>query len=320
MLISAQRIAAHCALTLIVVGAHSLTVASQEPVHATAMEVTHGKPYVMVMVNERGPFRFIVDTGTGGQAVVTPEFAEELELYEEGEAHLNDPTGQGGQKAPLVAIDSLSFAGVEFEDVKAVVHKLPNADGQCVGMLGFPLFRDTLLTLDYPNRRLTMGRGELEQDGERTVFPFRMPDGVPVIALTVGDLRVDAQIDSGGAGLSLPEQIAARLKYSEQPQLFAKGQSLSTRFDIRAGKLVPDVRLGDFTLDQPWVEINAAFPLANFGAAALQYFTVTFDQRNQLLRFAGSNKHIKLGITPAPMNLVNQPSVQSADVKLVPVD
>jgi len=283
------------------------------------MEVLHGKPYVMVMVNGKGPFRFIVDTGTGGQAVVTPEFAEQLELEEEGEARLSDPTGQGGQNAPLVVIDSLRFAGVEFADVKAVVHNVPHADGLCMGMLGFPLFRDYLLTLDYPNLRLTMERGQLEEDGERTVMPFRMPDGVPVTTLEVGKLRVEAQIDSGGAGLSLPEQIAARLKYSETPQLFAKGQSLSTRFEIKVGKLIPDVRLGDYTLDQPWIEINAAFPLANFGAVPLQYFTVTFDQRNQLLRLAGPHKHIKLGITPVPMNLVHQPSVQAADAKLVPV-
>jgi hypothetical protein len=297
----------------------TLPLGSEEPVHSTVMEVLHGKPYVMVMVNGMGPFRFIVDTGTGGQAVITPEFAEQLELEEEGEALLNDPTGQGSQKVPFVAIDSLSFAGVEFGDVKAVVHRLSNTDGPCVGMLGFPLFRDYLLTLDYPNLRLRMDKGQLEQDGGQTVVPFRMPEGVPVTTLEVGNLRVDAQIDSGGAGLSLPEQIASRLKFSETPRLFAKGQSLSTRFEIKVGKLVPDIRLGDFTLNQPWVEINAAFPLANFGAVPLQYFTVTFDQRNQLLRLAGPHKHIKLGITPVPMNLMNQPSVQSADAKLVPV-
>ena len=35
-------------------------------VHSTSMEVTHGRPYVMVTINGRGPFRFIIDTGTGG--------------------------------------------------------------------------------------------------------------------------------------------------------------------------------------------------------------------------------------------------------------
>jgi predicted aspartyl protease len=59
------------------------------------MEVIHGKPYVMVMVNGKGPFRFIIDTGTGGQAIVTSELASQLALPFAGEARLNDPTGKG---------------------------------------------------------------------------------------------------------------------------------------------------------------------------------------------------------------------------------
>ena len=53
---------------------------SQDPVYSTHMEVVRGKPYVMVMVNDRGPFRFLVDTGTGGQAIVTMELADQLQL------------------------------------------------------------------------------------------------------------------------------------------------------------------------------------------------------------------------------------------------
>jgi hypothetical protein len=48
------------------------------------MEVLHGKPYVMVKVNGHGPFRFILDTGTGGDAFVTPELASLLDLPEAG--------------------------------------------------------------------------------------------------------------------------------------------------------------------------------------------------------------------------------------------
>ena len=43
--------------------------------HSAPMEVLHGKPYVMVRINGKGPFRFILDTGTGGDAIVTPELA-----------------------------------------------------------------------------------------------------------------------------------------------------------------------------------------------------------------------------------------------------
>jgi len=289
-----------------------------DQVHSTYMEVTHGKPYVMVIINGKGPFRFIVDTGTGGDAIVTSELAHQLELPVVGEARLNDPTGQGGQTAPVRKLDTLRVAGVEFYSVKAIEHALPVDDGACQGMLGFTLFRDFLFTLDYVNGRLVLAEGELTPDGEKSVLPFRMPDGVPVARLKIGNRDIEALIDSGGAGLSLPERLIPQLRLSAQPTLFGRGESLSTRFQIKVAKLASDVHLGDITLDQPWVEINPAFPLANFGSCPLQHFIVTFDQENKLVRLDGPRKRITLGVTPAPLHLTNQPG-NPAELALVPV-
>ena len=88
-----------------------------------------------------------------------------------GEARLNDPTGQGGQAAPLRKLDTLRVAGVDFYSVKAIEHSLPVGDGTCQGMLGFTLFRDFLLTLDYVNGRMILAEGELMPDGEKSVLP-----------------------------------------------------------------------------------------------------------------------------------------------------
>ena len=287
-------------------------------IHSTVMEVTHGRPYVMVTINGRGPFRFIVDTGTGGDAIVTSELAAQLGLPLAGEARLNDPTGQGGQSARLRKIDTLRIAGVDFYAIKAVEHTLPNEDGTCQGMLGFTLFRDFLLTLDYVNGRLILADGELVPDGEKSVLPFRMPDGVPIARLMIGNREVEAQIDSGGAGLSLPERLIPQLRLAANPTLYGKGESLSTRFQVKVARLAGDVRLGDFTIDQPWVEINPAFPLANFGSCPMQHFIITFDQENKLVRFDGPHKRITLGVTPTPLRLNKQPG-NPIDRALVPV-
>jgi hypothetical protein len=299
--------------------AHAVEPVVPLPVNAANMEVIHGKPYVMVTVNGRGPFRFIVDTGTGGDAIVTSELVKLLDLPQAGEARLNDPTGMGSRAAPVRLIDTLGVAGAEFHEIKAVEHTLPNVDGACLGMLGFTLFKDYLLTLDYPDGRLILEKGSLDPDGERSVHAFHMPDGVPVTRLIIGKLEVDAQLDSGGAGLSIPERLTPRLRFSSSPVVFAKGESLSTRFQLKVGKLAADVRIGDITLDTPWVEINPAFPLANFGSCPMQHFAFTFDQVNLLVRMTGPRKRINLGVTPAPMRLANQPSDLPGAPGLVPV-
>jgi hypothetical protein len=299
--------------------ATTFSLPAQVRPNSTPMEIIHGKPYVMVLVNGRGPFRFVIDTGTGGQALVTPELADRLELPVVGQARLTDPSGQGGQRAQVVQVDSLQVAGVEFAGIRAIRHGLAGEDESCMGVLGFTLFRDYLLTLDYPNRRMALNAGALEADGERSVLPFRMPEGVPIVSLHIGSLRVDGQIDSGGDGLSLPAKLASRLKFAVDPVDFALGQSFSTRFHLKSAKLASDVRLGGYTFTRPFVEINPAFPLANFGSCPLQNFAVTFDQRNLLVRLDAAQKELHLGTTPKAIRLRNEPARKPPPPDLVPV-
>jgi hypothetical protein len=219
----------------------------------------------------------------------------------------------------MVVISSLQVAGAEFTEVKAAVHGLGEGDGDCQGLLGFRLFRDYLLTLDYPNRRLELAHGDLAADGGKQVVPFRMPDGIPIVSLDIGGTLLDAQVDSGGTGLSLPEALSSRLKFSSDSGTFSNAHSLSTRFQVKAAHLASDVRLGGYTFKQPFVEINPAFPLANFGSCPMQSFALTFDQKNALVRFDSSHQVLHLNPTPGPVRLVNAPPTQAADSKLVPV-
>jgi hypothetical protein len=295
------------------------TAPAQVSSHSERLDVTNEKPYVMVMVNGRGPFRFVVDTGTGGPAIVTPELSETLGLPVTGQVRLTDPSGQGERREQLVQIDSLVVAGVEFTGIKAVRHSLGGEDGTCQGLLGFPLFRDYLLTLDYPNRTLTLASGSLQPDGDQSVLPFRMPEGVPIVALRIGDLPVEAQFDTGGMGLSLPEPLVGRLKLSAGPVPFGEGHSLATRYQLKAARLADDVRLGRYSFPHAVVEVNPAFPLANFGSQAIGNFSVSFDQKDQLLAIYSARKSFHLDLLPTDVRMTNAPPPKPIDRTLVPV-
>ncbi|MDE3199582.1 MAG: aspartyl protease family protein [Acidobacteriota bacterium] len=311
-------------LTLSVSGL-PLTVPAQHPstatpLHAAPMDLDYGKPYIQVMVNGKGPFRFVVDTGTGGDALVSPALATQLHLPVVGQANLSDPSGLGSKSAPIVFIDSLEFAGINFTGVRAVDHGFFAEAGQCDGVLGFTLFRDFLLTLDFPNRQIVLTRGALKPDGGKSVLPFRMPHGVPIAALTLdGFPPVEAQLDSGGGGLVIPTHIADQLKYDIAPVAFAQGRSVSTRFELKAAKLASDVRLGRYTFTHPVVEIHPAFPLVNFGSPPMQIFAITFDQRNLLVRFLANQKRFSLSAPPSPMRLTHVPDNAPPPGNLVPV-
>jgi len=296
------------------------TESSPAVVHEAPMMERYGKPYIMVTINGRGPFRFVIDTGTGADAMVSPALAEELGLPAVGQAMLSDPSGQGGRKAPIVLIDSLEFAGINFTGVRAVSHPFFAEAGSCDGLLGFTLFRDYLLTLDFPNRLVKLSKGALAPDGGKAVLPFRMPEGVPIASLKVDGLKpVEAQLDSGGGGLVLPESIAEHLKYDVAPVVFATGRSVSTRFEMKAARLASDVKIGRYTFTHPVVEIHPAFPLVNFGSPPMQIFAITFDQKSLLVRFDSNQRKFSLNAPPCPTRMTNAPSPMPTDQALVPV-
>lgn len=308
-------------LALSVSGLSCAALAQSAPaLHSAPMDLDYGKPYVQIMVNGKGPFRFVVDTGTGTDAIVSPALASELHLPVVGHANLSDPSGQGSTSAPIVLIDSLEFAGINFTGVRAVDHGFFADTGQCDGLIGFTLFRDFLLTLDFPNREIVLTQGALKPDGGKSVLPFRMPNGVPIATLSLeGMAPVEAQLDSGGGGLVIPTQIADQLKYDIPPVVFAKGRSISTRFELKAARLASDVRLGRYTFTHPVVEIHPAFPLVNFGSPPMQIFAITFDQRNLLVRFLANQSRFSLSAPPSPMRLNHVPSDAPPPTNLVPV-
>ena len=100
---------------------------------------------------------------------------------------------------------------------------------------------------------------------------------------------------------------------------FAKGESVSTRFQIRAARLESDIKLGRYTFTQAFVEIDSAFPLVNIGSTPLQHFVITFDQANELVRLYSSEDTLRLDASPPPARLTNDPQRQPSDTKLVPV-
>jgi len=297
----------------------ALTLCAQDLSHSAPMIERYGKPYVMITIAGRGPYRFVIDTGTGADAFISPELADQLQLPTAAQAVVNDPSGMGGQRVPMVLLPSIQLAGVEFPSVMAIRHEVTGEAGSCQGLLGFTLFRDYLLTLDFPNRQVRLTVGALAPDGEKTVLPFRMPDGVPIAYLRVNGQRLEAQFDSGGGGLTLPERLAAHLKWDIAPVVFANGHTMATRFDIKAAKLASDVKVGKYTFTHPVVEIHPAFPLVNFGSPPMQSFTITFDQKNLLVRLSADRDHFTLTAPPSPTRLTNQPQTVPLPGNLVPV-
>ena len=245
-------------------------------------------PVIEVKLNGQGPFVFAIDTGGGMQADIDPSIATQLKLETLGRVHGGDPSGLNDRELETTRIASLAFGGAEFRNVTAVIRPqritqdYPNVDG----ILGFALFTDYLLTLDYPAMQVRLSRGELPVANGADILTFEIENRIPVIEVAIGKLRLKAHIDSGNfvAGFILPEEVVEQLPLLSQPVTVGRARTVSNRIEIKQTQLRDTIHIGSF--DYPQATI--AFPAlsdTNVGFKILREFALTFDQKNNRMKF-----------------------------------
>ena len=244
-------------------------------------------PVIEVKINGQGPFAFMIDTGAGMQADIDPSVVARLGLQLEGRAINGDPSGENDREVATTTIASLAIGRAEFRNVTAVVRqqKLTRDYPDIDGILGFALFADYLLTLDYPAMQARLERGALPAPNGAEIVNFDLENRIPVIELAVGKVRVRAHVDSGNfvAGFILPEEIVEQLQLLSAPVTVGGARSVSNRIELKQVQLRDSIRLGTVEFRQPSITFPALSD-TNIGFKVLRDFVLTFDQKNRRLR------------------------------------
>jgi hypothetical protein len=255
-------------------------------------------PVVEVTLNNQGPFFFMIDTGAGMQADIDVSVAQRLHLRANGRVLNGDPSGVNDREVSTAMIDSVRIGSarparddVEFRNVTAVVrqHRITKDYPDVDGILGFALFTDYLLTLDYPSMQVRLSRGMLPAANHTDILNFEIENRIPVIELAIGRIRVRAHVDSGNfvAGFILPEEIIEQLQLLSSPVTVGSARSVSNRIELRQVQLRDTIRVGSFDFPQPLVQFPALSD-TNLGFKVLREFTVTFDQKNRRMKLQRS--------------------------------
>jgi hypothetical protein len=246
-----------------------------------------GRPVVEVRVNGRGPYRFYFDTGASGP-VLGERLARELNLPQVGQAAVKsggDAPGKNPIAARLVRLDNLELGAVRLAAVTVVAMdhgRLGGADAP-LGVLSPALFRGLLVTLDFSNKELRVRPGELGTPDDKTIFGYRAGLPIPSVRVTVGDLAVEAHLDSGSpAGLSLPTSFAEKLPLATKPiDTGKKARSVTGEFPVLEAKLNGRLAFGQFSFVNPTIEFSDVVQHGNIGARILKQFIITLDAKNR---------------------------------------
>ena len=250
-------------------------------------ELVKGRPVVQVGIGGKGPFPFVLDTGAGG-TVIEAELARELALPVFGETRIGDPIQPHGIAAKRVRMERISIGGAAFSGVPATAMEKAGFSEHlgARGVLGMPVFRNLLLTIDNGRGEIRIARGELpEPDGKEVLSYRQVFGGTFQIPIRVGPLELGADLDSGSpAGLSLPNDYMEKLPLEGKPVEVGRARTVSSEFVVHGATLSGALAIGGFRIEKPDLRFNA-LPVANIGNEILRRFALTIDQQNRRVRF-----------------------------------
>ena len=249
----------------------------------------HRLPMIDMTINGEGPYRMIVDTGAAG-IVVTPALAKKLSLPSppgmSENMELRVQTPGGAVSATLQYAEKLEMGGASFGGVWVFAMELPFGDDMD-GVIGMNVFKECLLTFDYPNNLVVLSKGNLPKANGKEILEYttpRMPDTHPFIQLSIDGEPRPVLIDSGlSSWFSVPKEDSNKYKFLKGPVEARMGQSVGAkRSHTDAGQIQATFEVGQYTIDNPVVLLGKDHMI---GTLFLENFAVTFDAQNKRVRF-----------------------------------
>ena len=202
-----------------------------------------------VMINGRGPFRFMVDTGANASCV-SQGLAESLALPR-GRA-LRVHTVVGPKSRASVNIERLDIGSRTRRNIEAPI--LPMAGFGIDGVLGIDWLKGQRLVLGFAGRTLEITRSRRESSAEgKVVVPARRKSGqLTIVDADLSGRKISAMIDSGSQ-FSLGNTALRRIIERADPGAAAKAQQVNLLSIAGEGfkgeqLYVPFIRLGGLTL------------------------------------------------------------------------
>jgi predicted aspartyl protease len=202
-----------------------------------------GRIWAPVMINGRGPFRLVLDTGASDSAITAP-VASGLQLAPDL-AHAVLLRGVAGSAVvPTVRAESLSVGDLGI--APAMLPIVADALGGAEGVLGTAGLSDKRIDIDFRADRISIARshGQRAPPGFITLPLERSDPGLLLVRGLVDQLRVHAIIDTG-AERSIGNEALRRALVSRRAH-GTVSQIIDVNTDVQTGEMFasPPIVLG----------------------------------------------------------------------------
>lgn len=150
---------------------------------------------VLVAVNGRGPYHFVVDSGADS-SVVGQRLARDLQLPLGAPAILNSSTAR--ELVDRVKVDSLSFGQSVIRDLQLPALRESHVGGD--GLIGIDALVNQRLMMDFAKRQIKVEDARTpmpHEPGEIVVIARRQRGQLILTQVTAAGFSLDAVIDTG---------------------------------------------------------------------------------------------------------------------------
>ena len=208
-----------------------------------------GRIWAPVLINGRGPYRLVLDTGATHSAIVA-QVANSLGIPVAEFASVRVTGVTGSAIVPSIAVERMEVGELSIDST--VLPIVADVFGGAQGVLGTEGLSDKRILIDFGRDRviISRSRGPLDRNGFATLPLRQLRDHLLALDVRVGNVRAKAIIDTGAqvsiGNTALREVLAQRgLKDLKKEEIEGVTLEVARGDKMRA----PPIVVGPITLN-----------------------------------------------------------------------
>jgi predicted aspartyl protease len=174
-----------------------VVIQAPEPIYAApTLRDRIGRIWAPVLINGRGPYRLVLDTGATHSAIV-PQVVRSLGIPVATNRIVKVTGVTGTAMVPSIAVDRLEVGDLSMDATMLPI--VADVFGGAQGVLGTEGLSDKRILIDFGRDKVKIARsrGDLEKHGFTTLPLRQLHEHLLALDVRVGGVRAKAIIDTG---------------------------------------------------------------------------------------------------------------------------
>lgn len=243
----------------------------------------NGRPYIQATLNDKGPFKFMFETGAGGN-MIDEQLADSLRLEKKGMAQVGSPGSDATIDAKVYAA-SLRLGEPPYSFATTFLSTPPMLDIN--GALSYHTFDNYSIGVNLKNGKISISPAHLLPRKNKTLA---LEDNeIVAFKAEINGKKILTHLDLGNpGGFDLPYGWRDSVKLTGE---LKKAGMIRTPAGVHvrwAGKIKGTIKIGKVIFKDPEVNFIEGFEAMNMGTKIMEQLYINIDAASKLIAFSNA--------------------------------